>query len=273
MEFGEKMRALREREGMTQQTLADQLYVTRQAVSRWECGARYPDLLMTKKIADIFGVSMDELVSGEEVKRDMEKEKLLAEPLAGNVQTMLYAVTFILYLVNAFLSLVLFFWAQGNTEYVQEIYLNISGLTSWIGKTLLLGCGLYFAVTGRLNAKRTGRLMVTFFTLNMLCSIANGVFTEQYFIWWLNAILIGAETAIVYFFFRSKNPVAPAGIYLITGIQFWNVLKLAAKLIRETATLEVMSVSVIRMLEMISFGVLLLYQAYELNRKRKKVAG
>ena len=43
MEFGEKLKQLREEKGMTQQKIADKLYVTRQAVSRWECGARYPD--------------------------------------------------------------------------------------------------------------------------------------------------------------------------------------------------------------------------------------
>ena len=42
MEFGEKLRQSREAKGMTQQKLADRLFVTRQAVSRWECGARYP---------------------------------------------------------------------------------------------------------------------------------------------------------------------------------------------------------------------------------------
>ena len=44
VEFGEQLRRAREEKGMTQQSLAEQLYVTRQAVSRWECGDRYPDL-------------------------------------------------------------------------------------------------------------------------------------------------------------------------------------------------------------------------------------
>ncbi|MBQ6814010.1 MAG: helix-turn-helix transcriptional regulator [Lachnospiraceae bacterium] len=38
VEFGEEVKRLREEKGMTQQTMADKLYVTRQAVSRWECG-------------------------------------------------------------------------------------------------------------------------------------------------------------------------------------------------------------------------------------------
>ena len=38
VEFGEQLRKAREGKGMTQQSLAEQLYVTRQSVSRWECG-------------------------------------------------------------------------------------------------------------------------------------------------------------------------------------------------------------------------------------------
>lgn len=48
VEFGEKLKQIREERGLTQQTLAEKLYVTRQAVSRWECGARYPDLLTAR---------------------------------------------------------------------------------------------------------------------------------------------------------------------------------------------------------------------------------
>ncbi|MDE7259293.1 MAG: helix-turn-helix domain-containing protein, partial [Lachnospiraceae bacterium] len=64
VEFGEKVKQIREERGMTQQTLAEKLYVTRQAVSRWERGARYPELLTAKKIARVLNVSLDELLSG-----------------------------------------------------------------------------------------------------------------------------------------------------------------------------------------------------------------
>ena len=43
IEFGEKLKRKREEKGMTQQTLADKLYVTRQAVSRWENGETTPN--------------------------------------------------------------------------------------------------------------------------------------------------------------------------------------------------------------------------------------
>lgn len=51
VKFGEKVKQLREEKSMTQQTLSERLYVTRQAVSKWERGTRYPDVLTVKKIA------------------------------------------------------------------------------------------------------------------------------------------------------------------------------------------------------------------------------
>ena len=51
VEFGEQLRRAREEKGMTQQSLAEQLYVTRQAVSRWECGVSflfYPTISLIK---------------------------------------------------------------------------------------------------------------------------------------------------------------------------------------------------------------------------------
>ena len=72
VEFGEQLRRAREEKGMTQQSLAEQLYVTRQAVSRWECGDRYPDLLTTKKISQILEMSLDDLLSGKEMEKVVE---------------------------------------------------------------------------------------------------------------------------------------------------------------------------------------------------------
>lgn len=65
MTIGEMIRTKRESLGMTQQELAEKLYVSRQTVSRWESGSRCPDIMTAKKIAVILGTTLDELVPGE----------------------------------------------------------------------------------------------------------------------------------------------------------------------------------------------------------------
>lgn len=67
MTLGKMIREKREALGMTQQELAGRLFVSRQTVSRWESGARCPDLIMAKKIAMVLGISLDELIPGEDL--------------------------------------------------------------------------------------------------------------------------------------------------------------------------------------------------------------
>ena len=54
MEFQEKLQQLRKQKGLTQQELADQLYVSRTAVSKWESGRGYPNIDSLKAIAAFF---------------------------------------------------------------------------------------------------------------------------------------------------------------------------------------------------------------------------
>ena len=68
MKFGEAIKDRREQMGMTQQDLAEKLFVSRQTVCRWENGSRCPDLVMSKKIALVLGISLDELISDEAVR-------------------------------------------------------------------------------------------------------------------------------------------------------------------------------------------------------------
>lgn len=71
-EFGENVRRLREVRGLTQQSLAERLYVTRQAVSRWEGGSRYPDLMTAKQLAAALGSSVDALLADEDMEQYVE---------------------------------------------------------------------------------------------------------------------------------------------------------------------------------------------------------
>ncbi len=68
MTLGEKIKNLRTRNNLTQEELADRLFVTRTAVSKWETNRGYPDIANLKSIAELFGVSLDDLVSDEDVR-------------------------------------------------------------------------------------------------------------------------------------------------------------------------------------------------------------
>ena len=74
MEFCEKLQELRKRRGLTQEELAEALYVSRTAVSKWESGRGYPSIDSLKEISAYFSVTIDELLSAEKVISIAEKE-------------------------------------------------------------------------------------------------------------------------------------------------------------------------------------------------------
>ena len=64
MEFGQKIKEIRKQNALTQEQFAQQLNVTRQAVSNWENDRNLPDLELLIMIADLFRLSLDELILG-----------------------------------------------------------------------------------------------------------------------------------------------------------------------------------------------------------------
>ena len=74
MEFNEKLAQLRKSRNMTQDELAEALYVSRAAVSKWESGRGMPSIDSIKDISLFFSVSIDELLSGEKLLFLVEKE-------------------------------------------------------------------------------------------------------------------------------------------------------------------------------------------------------
>ncbi|MBQ7800710.1 MAG: helix-turn-helix transcriptional regulator [Oscillospiraceae bacterium] len=66
MKFHEKLYTLRKAAGMTQTDLAEQLNVSRQAVSRWEQGTAMPDVENLIAMSDLFGVTLDDLLKNRE---------------------------------------------------------------------------------------------------------------------------------------------------------------------------------------------------------------
>ena len=66
MEFHEKLQELRKSRNLTQEELAEALFVSRTAISKWESGRGYPSIDSLKEIAKFFCVTVDQLLSGEE---------------------------------------------------------------------------------------------------------------------------------------------------------------------------------------------------------------
>ena len=67
MEVHEKLQELRKQKGLTQEALAEALFVSRAAISKWESGRGYPSIDSLKAISGFFSISIDELLSGEEL--------------------------------------------------------------------------------------------------------------------------------------------------------------------------------------------------------------
>ena len=74
MEFSEKLQELRKSRGLTQEELAEALYVSRTAISKWESGRGYPSIDSLKEISNYFSVTIDDLLSGEKLLTIAEKE-------------------------------------------------------------------------------------------------------------------------------------------------------------------------------------------------------
>jgi transcriptional regulator with XRE-family HTH domain len=100
MEFYEKLQELRKRKGLTQEELADALFVSRTAVSKWESGRGYPNIDSLKAISKFFGVTVDELLSGDELltlaeENNKQKEGVLRDLVFGLLDVSILLLLFL----------------------------------------------------------------------------------------------------------------------------------------------------------------------------------
>lgn len=87
---GAVIRRLRDAKKMTQEELAEKIHVSSKAVSKWETGAGFPDVSLLEPLAEALGISVIELLSGEDVHNknrasDMLKGRFYVCPVCGNV--------------------------------------------------------------------------------------------------------------------------------------------------------------------------------------------
>ena len=126
MEFNEKLQELRKKSGMTQEELAQRLYVSRAAVSKWESGRGYPNIDSLKEIAKCFSVSIDALLSGDEVLTIAEEEQKQKESRVRDLVFGLLDVSNVMFFL-------LPFFGQGGKEHIETVpLLSLAGIASWL---------------------------------------------------------------------------------------------------------------------------------------------
>ncbi len=100
MEIGNKIKKYREHFNLSQEELADEIYVSRQTVSNWENNKSYPDINSLKLLSHIFDVSLDEFIKGdiEEMKKRINEYDLKDY----NTLSLVFTIEFLVMLISAY---------------------------------------------------------------------------------------------------------------------------------------------------------------------------
>ena len=127
MTTGEKIAALRRKAGMSQEALADQLGISRQAVSRWEVGIAIPSMDNLMALSKLFGVPTDELMGGDKVVSVPESEKTQG---SGNRKgrSVLKVILIILAAAALVAAIVITYLNQKDTEPEEQNTVKFEGL-------------------------------------------------------------------------------------------------------------------------------------------------
>lgn len=272
VEFGEQLRKAREAKGMTQQSLAEQLYVTRQSVSRWECGDRYPDLLTTKKISQILEVSLDDLLSGKEMTKLVERNPVIENKLANSIMIALYAFIVFSFLITVVDIIIRFPLQSGAIDYsdIQVMVVNVLGLIIQIAFFVY---GLIHAIRGTLSPIRMGIVIVAYFIAMCITGSDN---ISRGATWQLISLavmliipnMLGAVASFLYFISAKNNKALPI---LISIASTWGIVRIILanyEMIRYAGQYMSMNTTLGLLLK-ICIYILILYQTYVLNKKRK----
>ena len=126
MEFKEKLQELRKQKGLTQEELAAKIYVSRTAISKWESGRGYPNIESLKEISKFFSVTIDELLSSDQIitiaeKEQAQKTSKFRDLVFGSLD------------VCAILLLFLPLFAERSADFVYSVYLlTLGGIQAYL---------------------------------------------------------------------------------------------------------------------------------------------
>ena len=144
MEFNEKLQELRKRKGLTQQELASALYVSRTAVSKWELGKGYPSIDTLKSIAKYFSITVDELLSSNEVLTVAENDVKQKE---RNIRSLIFGLLDTSNFLLLFLPL---FGQKAGEKIISVSLLDLTEISMWLKITyfsFLIGTAAFGILT------------------------------------------------------------------------------------------------------------------------------
>ena len=135
MEFNEKLQELRKGKGLTQEELAEKLFVSRTAISKWESGRGYPSIDSLKEISRFFSVTIDELICPDEIIFAAEEEKqVFADRTVSFISNTLDLLTALLLFLPVF--------GNGEASPAAVSLLGLTGVHSWLKIVFLTVIGL-----------------------------------------------------------------------------------------------------------------------------------
>ena len=201
MEFNEKLQELRKNKGLTQEELANDLYVSRTAISKWESGRGYPNIDSLKAISKYFSVSLDDLLSSEEILDVAENEHKVKEQ---RIQDIVYGVLD----CSLIMFMILPFFGQRVNGVIQEVsLLNLTEYEVYVKIPYLIGISI----------------IVVFGVLTLVLQGNHNVF------WFKNKskISLGLSTVMAIFFIMSMQPYAAMFTFIFLMIKALMLIKWA----------------------------------------------
>ncbi len=278
-EFGENVRKAREEMGITQQTLADKLYVTRQAVSRWENGSRYPDLLTAKRLAASLDTSLDELLRDDDMRTFPEVNPVIEYPLTKRIQTALFSAAFAL-------NLILLIWdisynvtdARAFRTVYESAWL-IFGAVAYFLIAAVLFYGVIKSVKDAVTPRVAERIIVSIVGFEIVGQVVRyclGLSNLTPVRGLVDAVSVATDAVfilLVIWFFRSKKARRPIPIYVITGLYIaLNLISYVGNLLPLIGTSGLRSYLIntsLSSLSLLMVEILFIYMTAILYRKRK----
>lgn len=126
MEIGKKLKEARTRASMTQEQVADALFVSRQTISNWENERSFPDIVSVVKLSDLYGVSLDELLKGD--KEMLEHLEESTNVVRSNKKLIAAAVINVILFLS---MLIIAYFTSGSIYMIACVFcLMVIGMTS-----------------------------------------------------------------------------------------------------------------------------------------------